>query len=392
MHIDFDTIVDRQNTNSVKWDLAENLTGVDDVLPLWVADMDFPAPAPVLDALQRRVAHGIFGYSVIPDTCYDAIIQWVRKRHQWVIEKDWIVFSSGVVPAIHWIVMAWTQPGDRVIVQPPVYYPFFRAARVNNCDVVENPLVLQNGRYAMDFDHLEQVIDERTKVFVLCSPHNPVGRLWTREELGRLGELCVQHDILLCSDEIHWDLALAGHRHISMASVSDAIAQQTITLTAPNKTFNLAGISIAMAIIPNPRLRAKFVGMQQELGIHVSGNVFGAVAAEAAYTYGEEWLGRLLKYIQENLEFLDQYLEQRLPQIRLVQPEGTYLAWLDFRALGLGDAEFKNFLLHEAKIWLNDGPSFGTGGSGFQRLNLACPRAILQEALERLERAVMKMV
>lgn len=388
MNIDFDTIVDRRNTNSVKWDLAEKLTGVADALPMWVADMDFPAPAPVLDALQRRVSHGIFGYSVIPDSCYEAVIRWAQKRHRWTIEKDWIVFTSGVVPALHWIVTAWTQPGDSVIVQPPVYYPFFRAARVNNCELVENPLMLDNNRYVMDFDQLEQAIDDRARVFVLCSPHNPVGRLWTQNELVRLGEICLKRDILLCSDEIHWDLALYDNRHIPTATVSDAIAQNTITLVAPNKTFNLAGISIAMAIIPNSSLRAKFVSMQQELGIHMDGNVFGAVAAEAAYTHGEEWLENLLAYIQGNLEFLTAYLEAHIPKIRVVPPEGTYLAWLDCRALNLGDAELKDVMLKDAKVWLNDGPTFGIGGSGFQRLNLACPRPILQEALQRLERAV----
>ena len=388
MDIDFDTIIDRYNTNSVKWDLAEKLTGVADALPLWVADMDFPAPTPVLEALQRRVAHGIFGYSIIPDSCYEAVIQWTQKRHQWKIEKDWIVFTAGVVPAIHWIVMAWTQPGDRVIVQPPVYFPFFQAARVNNCEMIENPLVLDNDRYVMDFDQLEQLIDSRARVFVLCSPHNPVGRLWTRDELTRLGDICLKHDILLCSDEIHWDLALSSNRHIPAASVSDAIAQNAITLIAPSKTFNMAGISIAMAIIPNPRLRAKFVSMQNELGIHLSGNVFGAVAAEAAYLHGEQWLDDLLAYIGGNLKFLNAYLAERIPHIHVVPPEGTYLAWLDCRALGLGDTELKHVMLKNAKVWLNDGPTFGTGGSGFQRLNLACPRPILQEALKRLERAV----
>jgi cystathionine beta-lyase len=282
--------------------------------------------------------------------------------------------------------MAWTQPGDKVIIQPPVYHPFFRAARVNECNVVENPLLLKNGRYVMDVDHLEQIIDTRTKVFVLCSPHNPVGRVWSPEELKRVGEICLKHNVLLCSDEIHWDLALPGNRHVPTASVSDDIAQNTITLTAPNKTFNLAGVSIAMAIIPNAQLRTTFIRMQQELGIHMAGNVLGTAAAEAAYTYGEEWLDHVLNYIQGNLGFLAGYLQQHLPHIQLVHPEGTYLAWLDFRTLGLENVDLKNALLKEAKVWLNDGPSFGTGGAGFQRLNLACPRSVLQEALERLKR------
>lgn len=392
MFYDFDTVVDRRNTNSLKWDMAAKLTGVDDVLPLWVADMDFPAPAPVLDALQQRAAHGVFGYSVVPDSCYEAAMRWIHKRHHWDIEKDWIVFTTGVVPAIHWIVMAWTQPGDKVIIQPPVYHPFFQAARVNGCHVLENPLKLEHGRYVMDFDHLERILDERTKVFILCSPHNPVGRVWTREELGRLGEICAKHQVLLCSDEIHWDLALYGASHLPTASISEEIAQNTITLIAPNKTFNLAGISIALAIMPNATVRAAFLRMHKELGIHLAGNVFGAIAAEAAYTHGEEWLEHLVLYIQENLEFLTRYLEQHIPQITVIQPEGTYLAWLNFQALGMGNSELKDFLLKEAKVWLNDGPSFGTGGAGFQRLNLACPRSVLQDALQRIEQAVKRVV
>lgn len=388
MDNNFDTVLDRRHTNSVKWDLADELTGVPDVLPMWVADMDFPAPEPVLDALRRRIDHGILGYSMIPESCYEAVMAWAQQRHNWTLEKEWIVFTSGVVPAIHHLVMAWTQPGDRVVVQPPVYYPFFKAARVNQCEMVENPLRLAEGRYLMDFDQLEQVLDDRAKVLVLCSPHNPVGRLWTPQELTRLGELCLKHDVLVCSDEIHWDLALYDHRHTPTASVSEAIAQNTITLIAPNKTFNLAGVSIAMAIIPNPRLRERFVRMQAELGIHVHGNLLGAIAAEAAYRHGAAWLDELRLYIQGNLEFLQEYLAQQLPQLRLVPPEGTYLAWLDCRALGLDDAELKRFMLCDGKVWCNDGPTFGPGGSGFQRLNLACPRSILRQALERLERAV----
>ncbi|MBD3307525.1 putative C-S lyase [candidate division KSB3 bacterium] len=390
MHYDFDTVIDRRNTNCYKWDLAEKMVGTQDVLPLWVADMDFQSPPAVIDALKNRVEHGIFGYTAIPDSCYEAVINWMHTRHGWKIEKDWIVFTPGVVSAFHWAVKAYTHPGDNVVVQPPVYFPFFKAVNFNGCHLNENQLRYENGTYRIDFDDLEQRLESRTKLLLFCTPHNPVGRVWTREELTRLAELCLERNIILCSDEIHSDIIFRDACHIPTATLSQDIAQNTVTCSAANKTFNIAGLKTGFMIIPNPRLREEFLHAQQSTGVS-SSSLFGGIATDAAYTHGEPWLQQLLQYLEDNLTFLEQFLSERIPQIKLVRPEGTYIAWLDCQALGLDDDGLKNFMLHEANVWLNDGPTFGNGGSGFQRLNFGCPRSILAEALQRIETAVNRL-
>lgn len=387
MKYDFDTVIERQNTNSVKWDMAEELVGEKDVLPLWVADMDFQSPPPVIEALRKRVEHGIFGYTVVPDSCYEAIINWMKKRHGWEVEKEWIIFTSGIVAAFHWVVRAYTHPGDSIIVQPPVYYPFFKAVKNNGRLVVENQLKHEHGQYEIDFDDLEEKINSQTKVLILCNPHNPVGRVWTREELTRLAALCLKHHVVICSDEIHSDLLFQGYRHTPTAMISEEIARNTVTCIAANKTFNIAGLKTGVVIISDQRLREEFLNTKRSIGVG-SCNLFGIIATEAAYAYGEEWLEQLLDYLQGNLEFLMHFIKEKIPQIKVVQPEGTYLAWLDCRGLRLDDAALKDFMLKKAKVWLNDGPGFGNGGSGFQRINLACPRSILEEALRRIEKAV----
>lgn len=387
MKYDFDKVIERQNTNSVKWDMAEELVGEKDVLPLWVADMDFQSPPPVIEALRKRVEHGIFGYTVVPDSCYEAIINWMKKRHGWEVEKEWIIFTSGIVAAFHWVVRAYTHPGDSIIVQPPVYYPFFKAVKNNGRLVVENQLKHEHGQYEIDFDDLEEKINSQTKVLILCNPHNPVGRVWTREELTRLAALCLKHYVVICSDEIHSDLLFQGYRHTPTAMISEEIARNTVTCIAANKTFNIAGLKTGVVIISDQRLREEFLNTKRSIGVG-SCNLFGIIATEAAYAYGEEWLEQLLDYLQGNLEFLMHFIKEKIPQIKVVQPEGTYLAWLDCRGLRLDDAALKDFMLKKAKVWLNDGPGFGNGGSGFQRINLACPRSILEEALRRIEKAV----
>ena len=391
MQYDFDQVIERRQTDCLKWDAAEKRVGAKDVLPLWVADMDFQVAAPINAALQQRVAHGIFGYPIISDACYDAVIGWMQRRHQWPVAKEWITFVPGVVPALHWAVMAYTQPGDKVIVQPPVYYPFFKAARANGCEVVENPLIYENGRYVMNFAELEQLFDARTKLFLLCSPHNPVGRVWTRAELTRLGELCRKHNVLICSDEIHADLVFPGATHIPLAAVSDDIAQITITCNAPNKTFNIAGLSAGFVIIPNPQRFAEFGNVQQKIG-EVSVNLLGLLAMEVAYTEGEEWFRQLMAYLQGNLAFLTDFIGRHLPQIKVIRPESNFLVWLDCRELELNDAELKDFLLQQAHVWLSAGTDFGSKEPGFQRLNFACPRATLAEALNRIAQAVKNVV
>jgi cystathionine beta-lyase len=392
MKYDFDTVINRRNTSSLKWDTAEKRVGQHDVLPLWVADMDFQSPAPVIDAFKKRVEHGVFGYTVIPDSCYNAVVGWMKRRHNWEVKKEWIMFTPGVVPVLHWTVMAYTHPGDKVIIQPPVYYPFFKAARFTGRQVVENHLKYENGRYVMDFEELEKQFDSRTKLFILCSPHNPVGRVWTREELTRLGELCLKHNVLICSDEIHSDLIFKGFTHIPTASISDEIAQITVTCSAPTKTFNFVGTGLGFVIIPNKRLFNDFSNAQHNVGHEPElSNLFGVLATEVAYTHGEDWLEQVLEYLQDNLDFLTNYIERNIPKIRVVQPEGTYLVWLDCRALGMTDVELKKFMLKQAKVWLNGGPVFGSKETGFQRINIGCPRSILEEALKRIEHAVKEL-
>lgn len=389
MNYDFDSIIDRTSTHSLKWNTRRLPPGCKDVLPLWVADMDFACPPEVVSAIQERAAHPIYGYTGRSQGNYQSFIAWMQRRNGWKIQKDWIVFSPGVVPALNLAVLAYTQPGDKIILQPPVYYPFASAVLNNGRQLVENPLVLDNGRYTMDFSDLENKIDSRTKLLILCSPHNPVGRVWRKEELERLVDICAKHDIVIISDEIHSDIILGTEVHHCTATISEKAAAITVTLTAPNKTFNLAGLQIANAIIPNKRLRDAFAIQTENIGLGLS-NIFGMVAQEAAYEKAEPWLEALLAYLKGNFEFLKNFLAEHIPAIKVLPLEGTYLPWLDCRALGLSDAELHDFFLKKAKLWLDDGTMFGTGGSGFMRINIACPRAILKQALEQLEAAALQ--
>jgi len=310
----------------------------------------------------------------------------MKTRHRWMINPVWLTFTPGVVPALNLAVQAFTQPGDAVIVQTPVYYPFLHAIKNNGRQLIANPLQVANERYAMDFENLEQQIAPRTRLLILCSPHNPAGRVWTRDELTRLGEICLRKNVLIVSDEIHSDLVLPGHTHTPLSAISDELAQITITLNAPSKTFNLAGLFTSFAIIPNPQLRARFNIAIENVGIG-SHNLFGIVAAEAAYRDGAEWLTQVLDYIAANARFVSDYFATCVPQIKVTPLEGTYLLWLDFRGLGLDDAGIAA-VLKRARVAMNDGAMFGAGGAGFRRMNIACPRATLREALQRIERAV----
>lgn len=382
MKYDFDRIVPRRGTNSTKWD-----SRAADILPMWVADMDFQSPPAVIEALRRRVDHGIYGYSFPPESCYEAIIDWFRRRHGWEIKREWITFSPGVVPGLNMLIRCLTRPGDKVIVQRPVYYPFFAAIENNGCHILNNPLKYDSGRYTMDFEDLEQKVqDPRAKVLILCSPHNPVGRVWTKEELTRLGKICLENDVIVISDEIHCDLVYKKYKHTCFASICEEFLANSITCFAPSKTFNLAGLETSVIVIPNPKLRQEF----QNVVLPRTPNLFGTVALEAAYRHGEDWLDQLLDYIEENLRFLKEYLATRIPRIKVIEPEGTYLAWLDCRDLGMDAQSLEKFMLEKAKIWLDEGYIFGPEGQGFERINLACPRAILREALERLERAIIQ--
>lgn len=390
MNYDFDRVIQRPGTNSMKWDSAERRVGVADVLPMWVADMDFQAPKPVIDALMRRVDHGIYGYAEKPESLYKAVIDWQKKRFNWDIKREWIVFTPGVVTALCMAIQAYTHPGDKVIIQPPVYYPFFEIIRDNDREILNNPLKIKKDRYVMDFDHLESVIDEKTKLLILCSPHNPAGRVWDREELAELCRICHEKGVILASDEIHADLVMREQTHIPTATLSDDTASFVITCNAPTKTFNLAGLEVAYTIIPDTKLRKLLKKTLRQTGLMLC-QMFGTVALEAAYNHGEEWLEQLLDYLQGNYEFLQFFVKESMPRVKVIPLEGTYLAWLDFREYNISDEVLNELLLKEAKVWLVDGPRFGPGGEGFQRINIGCPRETLKTGLSQIAQALKKL-
>ena len=389
MYYNFDEIVNRTGTASYKYDLRKKIFRNEEVIPMWVADMDFRTPDFIIAALQKRLEHEILGYSFIPPSFHQSIVNWNRRRHQWEIQPEWISFSPGVVPALNLLVMAFSQPGDHIVVQSPVYFPFFSAVENHQRILVTNPLQYEAGTYTMDFEDLESKITDRTRMFILCNPHNPTGNVWSREILQRVGDLCVKHNILLVSDEIHSDLIYKGFKHIPVASLSDAIARNTITCMSPSKTFNLAGLSTAYLVISDPALRRQYEEVLDR--VHVgAGNIFGFVAAEAAYNHGDEWLIQLMDYLEGNLKFLQEFVSRHIPGIRIIPPQATYLIWLDCRQMGLSRNALHSFMIHQAGLGLNNGPQFGIEGEGFQRINIACPRPILYEALVKLQDAVEK--
>lgn len=391
MKYNFDKIYDRKNTGSIKWDNVESKFYANGILPMWIADMDFLAPNAVAEAISRRNEHGIYGYTEsMPSSLRDAIANWLQKRHGWSVKHDWLCFTPGVVSALSISVLAYTEPGDQILIQPPVYPPFYKVIQNNGRIPVLNPLKLQDGQYTMDFEDMECKMRAGVKMMILCSPHNPVGRVWSREELARLSKLCVENDVLLVSDEIHSDIIYKNHRHIPAASISYGIEQKTITCVAASKTFGVAGLTTSASIIPNSKLRQKFINKLEGMGIEF-GNIFGITASEAAYRHGEEWLEQLLEYLEGNLKILKEYFEAEIPGIRIINPEGTYLVWMDCRKLGMNSKELSEFMSRKAKVGLNDGAAFGAEGEGFQRINIACPRSILLESLKRISKAVKEV-
>ncbi|MCR6097920.1 putative C-S lyase [Salipaludibacillus agaradhaerens] len=384
----FEQNIDRTGTFSVKWERTKEVFKTEeDVLPMWVADMDFRPPQAISDALKKRVEHGIFGYTFTGETVADAIINWLADRHGWEINKSWITYSPGVVPSIGKAIQAFTEPGDRILVQSPVYPPFFSMITDNDRKVENCPLIKKEHQYDIDFDAFEQALKNGVKLFILCSPHNPVGRVWTEDELRRMAELCLAHDVIIVSDEIHSDLILAGHQHVPIASLSKEIAENTITLIAPSKTFNLAGLQASVIICANHDLQKKLNVIAKRQGSFTL-NTFGIVAMEAAYRYGEEWLDELLAYLKGNVDVVKSYIADELPELTLVEPEGTYLLWIDCRKLGLSDGELNHLFTHKGKIGFNPGISFGKGGEGFVRMNVACPRSTVIEGLARMKKAI----
>ncbi|MBY8985413.1 MAG: pyridoxal phosphate-dependent aminotransferase [Candidatus Lokiarchaeota archaeon] len=387
----FDEVIDRSETQSTKWDYYDK-----DLLPLWVADMDFRVPQPIINAIIDRAKHGIFGYSYFHSAYFDAVLNWFKRRYNWEIKKQWLAFTPGVIPAINMAIQSFSNPGDKIIVQNPVYYPFFGAIKNNGRQILHNPLNLINKRYQMDFDDLKQKIkDPRAKILILCNPHNPVGRVWTRDELITIGKICIENEILIISDEIHCDLIHPGFTHTNFANISNEFAMNSITCTSLSKTFNLAGLQLSNIIIPNQKLRHSFLNhiesvfIPEEFGYLP--NDLSLAAFTAAHQHCDEWLNSLLLYLNENLEFLKSFLKKNLPQIEVIEPEGTYLVWLNFGNLGIEFDKLENFLREKAKIALDDGSMFGSGGEGFQRINIACPQKTLKKALEQILNAVKEL-
>ena len=385
--MEFDRIINRLNTASFKWDQMEKLFGTSDLLPLWVADMDFAAPPAVVEAIVERAKHGVYGYTIRPQSYYDAVLGWLERRHGWKIKQEWLTSCPTVMTSLSIVMEMLTKPGDGVILQTPVYNAFHRDIPLNDRNIVENPLRFENGRYTMDFEDLERKLaGGAAKLMLLCSPHNPVGRVWSPEELRQVGELCLRYGVPVVSDEIHFDLIYPGHKHTIFASLSDEFAENSITLFAPTKTFNLAGLQMSNAVIPNQKWKRMFNHRVDALNLALE-SYFALTAVEAAYTRSDEWLDELIQYLDGNRRLVTEFIREHLPEIEVAQSEGTYLLWLDCRKLGFNAQEMKDWMYQHAKVALNEGSMFGTVGEGFLRLNIACPRDLLKTGLERMRQA-----
>ena len=390
MQYDFDTPIDRTHTWSIKHDFKKENGKAEDILPLWVADMDFRSPDSVVEALKKAVDHGIFGYSRADESYFNAVAAWYQKRHHLTLQPEWMTCTPGIVFALSIAVRAFTQEGDAVLIQPPVYHPFSRAILRNKRTLVENPLVLKDGHYEMDLEDLEQkVLDEHVKLMILCNPHNPVGRVWTREELTALADICLRHHVYVISDEIHGDFVWQGHEQTPYASISEEACLHSMMCTAPSKTFNLAGMATSNLFIPDPEMRRKFRSELLDVG-QENMNRLGLFACRAAYEGGGEWLDQLIGYLAGNLALVRDFCKNRVPQIQLIEPEGTYLAWLDCRELGMTDDELMAFFSDDAKVWLDPGTHSGEQGSGFMRFNLGSSRSVIAQALDQIEAAWKK--
>lgn len=377
--MNFDEIIPRRGTNSYKWDSATS----DDILPMWVADMDFRTAPAIIEALQQRVAHGIFGYTRVPDAYYESVIHWFSHRHGWKIERDWMIYTSGVVPALSAIIKALTTPGDGVLVQTPVYNCFFSSIRNNGCTIVSNPLVRIGNTYVIDYEDLEQkAVNPKTRLMLLCNPHNPAGRVWTREELERIGDICLRHGVTVVSDEIHCELVYPGHTYTPFASLSERFLNNSITCLSPSKAFNMAGLQIANIVSSDADVLRKIdraININEVCDV----NPFGITATIAAYNEGEEWLSQLIDYLYQNYLYMKHFCTEYLPHFPLTDLQGTYLVWMDCRTLGIPSEELEEQLTEKAKLWLNAGTMYGPEGEGFMRWNIACPRTALVEGLKR---------
>ncbi|RIV24376.1 pyridoxal phosphate-dependent aminotransferase [Alicyclobacillaceae bacterium I2511] len=387
MAYDFDTPVRRLGTDSVKWDGLTNRFGQKNLISMWVADMDFVSPPAVVEALQQRVAHGVYGYTRRPEDYFGALARWQNTRHNWEVDPQWVAHAPGVVASLNLLIQTFTGPGDKVMIQPPVYYPFYEVISRNKRRVVENPLAFDGTRYTMDFEDAAKKLADGVKMVILCSPHNPVGRVWTREELTRFGELCLSYGVLVVSDEIHGDLIYSQYTHTPFAAITEDFANHCVTCVSPSKTFNLAGFHSSAVVLQNSNLRQRYLATLGQLALDFT-QPLTAVAFMAAYQQGGPWLDELLQYLQDNLAFVEKFMLERVPSVRVIHPEGTYLVWLDFRQLGLSSKELDHFIIDKAGLALDEGHIFGAAGEGFQRLNIACPRLVLQQAMMQLDLAV----
>lgn len=390
MNYDFDIVQERQDTASKKWDAVQSHFGTEkDILPMWVADMDFRSPNPVMEALKERAEQGIYGYTIQTDSYLNSIVHWFSRRHGWLIEKEWISHSPGIIPALSLIIHAFTEPDDKVIVQSPVHHAFYRVLRLQERQILENQLHVENGYYTMDFEDLEKKLRDGAKMLILCSPHNPVGRVWNKEELTKLGELCSKYNALVVSDEVWCDIVYEPNKHIPYASISSEFANHSITCVSPSKSFNLMGLKTSAIVIPNNMMREKFESALNTFSL-AAPSYFGVTALEAAYNHGEEWLDQLLEYLKGNVQYISEFLIKYMPNVRMTQPEGTYLGWLDFREFRLDDEQLKKIIVEKANVGFDEGPVFGTGGEGFIRLNFACPRSMIEKGLQQIYNAFLK--
>jgi cysteine-S-conjugate beta-lyase len=379
----FDELIDRTTTNTVKYDGRKAFFGNADVLPLWVADMDFRTPDFIVEAIRKRAEHEIFGYTFRPETYTQSIVNWLKRRHNWEIKPEWISFSPGVVAGLTMAIEAFSKPGDGVIIQPPVYFPFFDSVKGTGRELIENPLRIENGRYYFDLEDLKKKITPTTKLLLLSNPHNPGGMAWNEKELTELAQICLDNKILIVSDEIHADMVFDGFKHTPLAGISEAFAQNAVICMAPSKTFNTAGLTTSFLVIPNKRHFVAYERVMRLPHLHM-GNIFGTVALEAAFTHGDEWLAQLMRYLQDNYAFLEQFFQENLPKVKVMKPEATYLIWLDFSAYGLTDEALSQKII-DGGVGLNRGVQFGKQGTGYMRMNIGCPRSVLKEALMRIK-------
>jgi len=381
----FDELIDRTTSSSVKYDGRQAFFGNPDVLPLWVADMDFRTPDFIIDAIRKRLEHEIFGYTFRPASYTNAIVNWLKRRHNWDIQPEWISFSPGVVAGLTMAIEALSKPGDGVIIQPPVYFPFFDSVKGTGRQMIENPLRIENGRYCFDLEDLKRKITPSTRLLLLSNPHNPGGMAWTEKELTALAQICLDNQIVIISDEIHADMVFDGHKHTPLAGISEEFAQNAVICMAPSKTFNTAGLTTSFLVIPNKRHFVAYERVMRLPHLHM-GNIFGTVALEAAFTHGDEWLKQLMDYLHANYQFLEQFFSENLPEVKVMRPEATYLIWLDFSAYGLDDETLRQKHI-DCGVGMNPGVQFGKQGSGYMRMNIGCPRLVLAEALNRIHAA-----